>query len=54
MIRQYHYLGNPYAFVAIDAPASRTYALSRADSRLTAVEERIRRLLGAPGEKAQA
>ena len=31
-----------------------SYAKARADTRLAALEERITRFLGAPGEKAQA
>jgi SAM-dependent methyltransferase len=40
-IRQYDYLGNPYALVAVDAPATRASTVRGIDSRLARIEERL-------------
>jgi len=50
-IRQYHYVGNPYAFVAIDAPATRELMLQRTDRHLVQIEERLRRLVDEPSAR---
>src|SRR5271166_4409158 len=49
-IRQYHYIGNPYALVAIDAPANRGLMLEKTDRGLLQIEERVRRLVGQRGD----
>jgi hypothetical protein len=40
--RQYHYLGNPYALVVIDAPGTRAATLRTVDRRLARIEELLR------------
>lgn len=40
--REYDYLGNPYALVAIDAPGTRASTLRSIDRRLSRIEERLR------------
>jgi hypothetical protein len=49
-IRQYHYVGNPYALVAIHAPASRGLSLEKTDRGLLQIEERVRRLFRQRGD----
>jgi SAM-dependent methyltransferase len=50
MIRQYHYIGNPYALVVIDAPANRGLTLEKTDRGLLQIEERVRRLVRQRGD----
>jgi hypothetical protein len=45
IVRRYDYVGNPYALVVVDAPATRRAMLVRAERRLVRVEERLRRLI---------
>jgi hypothetical protein len=49
-IRQYHYVGNPYALVAIHAPASRGLTLEKTDRGLLQIEKRVRRLFRQRGD----
>jgi hypothetical protein len=44
--RHYDYFGNPYAFVEIDAAATRERMLDDAGNRLAALERRLDALLG--------
>lgn len=48
MVRQYHYDGNPYALVVIDAPTSRCLMIQKTEQRLAQVEQRLRRLQKPP------